>query len=205
VCGQVRIDGLAGPSELLVLADDTADPGTVAADLLAQAEHDPDAVPLLVTPSAALIDAVEVALTRQLATLPTADVARAALANGRAVLCVDVDEAVAVADRLAPEHLEVQTADAEQVAARCRHYGGMFVGAGAAEVLGDYGIGPNHVLPTGGTARSVGGLSVLDFLRVRTWLRVDDPGAAREVVEDAAHLARLEGLEAHARSAERRQ
>jgi phosphoribosyl-ATP pyrophosphohydrolase/phosphoribosyl-AMP cyclohydrolase/histidinol dehydrogenase len=201
VSGHVGIDMLAGPSELVVLADDTADAETVAADLLAQAEHDPDALPVLVTPSAELIARVNDALARQLDVLPTAETARAAVAEGFAVLCRDLDEAVAVCDHLAPEHLEVMTRDADALQSRLRHYGGLFVGAGAAEVLGDYGAGPNHVLPTGGTARRTGGLSVFNFLRIRTWLRMDAPA---ELARDAAALARLEGLEGHARSAERR-
>ena len=120
------------------------------------------------------------------------------------MLTSDLEQGAAVCDRIAPEHLELLVRDPEALAPRMRHYGGLFIGAGAAEVLGDYGAGPNHVLPTGGTARYTGGLSVLTFLRVRTWLRVDDPAAAREMVEDAVALARLEGLEGHARAAERR-
>jgi phosphoribosyl-ATP pyrophosphohydrolase/phosphoribosyl-AMP cyclohydrolase/histidinol dehydrogenase len=204
VSGQVAIDMLAGPSELVVLADDGADPEVVAADLLAQAEHDVDALPILVTPSAALAAAVDVALAAQLADLPTAATARAAVAEGFCVLVADLEQGASVCDRIGPEHLELLVRDPQALAPRLRHYGGLFVGAGAAEVLGDYGAGPNHVLPTGGTARYTGGLSVLTFLRVRTWLRVDDPAAARELVEDAVALARLEGLEGHARAAERR-
>jgi len=201
VSGQVGIDMLAGPSELVVLADDSADPETVAADLLAQAEHDPDALPILVTTSERLVDLVNNALRAQLAVLPTFETASAAVSEGFAVLCATLDEAVDVCDALAPEHLEVMTRDAEALRPRLRHYGGLFVGHGAAEVLGDYGAGPNHVLPTGGTARQTGGLSVFTFLRVRTWLRMDAPA---ELARDAAALARLEGLEGHARSAERR-
>jgi histidinol dehydrogenase/phosphoribosyl-ATP pyrophosphohydrolase len=204
VFGHVGIDMLAGPSELVVLADETADAALVAADLLAQAEHATDALPVLVTTSAALVPAVEHELERQLATLPTALVARAALENGFAVVAADVDEAVAVADRLAPEHLQLAVADAASLAPRLGHHGALFLGAGAAEVLADYGIGPNHVLPTGGGARHTGGLSVLSFLRVRTWLGIDDPAGAADTARDAARLARIEGLEAHARSADRR-
>ncbi len=204
VSGQCRIDMLAGPSELVVLADASADPRTVAADLLAQAEHDTDALPILVTPSAALADAVDAELARQLAALPTVATASAAVEQGFCVLVGSLDEGAGVCDRLAPEHLEVLVADPEPLAARLNSYGGLFVGAGAAEVLGDYGAGPNHVLPTGGTARYTGGLSVLTFLRARTWMRIDDAEAAAGLVEDAARLARLEGLEGHARSAERR-
>jgi len=206
VSGRVRIDMLAGPSELVILADATADPETLAADLLGQAEHDPDAVPILVTTDATLPDRVEAALARRLADLPTAETARAALDNGFAVVAADLEEALRACDQLAPEHLELALAraDADALAPRLAHYGGLFVGHGAAEVFGDYGAGPNHVLPTGGTARFSGGLSVFDFLRVRTWLAVDDPAAAQVLVDDAAALARHEGLEAHARSAERR-
>ena len=204
VCGRVGIDMLAGPSELAVLADAEADPVTVAADLLAQAEHDPDARPILVTTSWELADAVDLELARQLDVLPTADTARQAVAGGFCVLCEDLAAAIATCDAIAPEHLEVLTADPASVAARLKHYGGLFIGAGSAEVLGDYGVGPNHVLPTGRTARFTGGLSVLDFLRVRTWLHLEDGPALAAVARDAAALARLEGLEGHARSAERR-
>lgn len=204
VSGSVGIDMLAGPSELAVLADDAADPKTVAADLLAQAEHDPEALPVLVTTSEKLATAVEEALDRQLAGLPTREVAEAALENGFITVVPDLDAAISVCDRLAPEHLQVMTKEAEKVALMLGHWGGLFIGAGSAEVLGDYGTGPNHTLPTGGVARHRGGLSVLDFVRVRTWLEIDDPVAAREMTEDAVRLARMEGLEAHARAAERR-
>jgi histidinol dehydrogenase len=204
VSGRVRIDMLAGPSELVVLADGTADPVTVAADLLAQAEHDPDAVPILVATDAGLPARVDAELAAQLATLPTADTASRALKNGFAVSVADVAEGVAVCNRLAPEHLELILANPEDAVSSLRHYGGLFVGSATAEVLGDYGAGPNHTLPTGSTARFVGGLSVLTFLRHRTWIRIDDLVEAQPLVRDAAALARIEGLEAHARSAERR-
>ncbi len=204
VFGRVGIDMLAGPSELLVLADDSADAAVVAADLLAQAEHDVDARPLLVTTSAGLVERVNEELARQLADLPTASTAREAVRGGFAVLCADEDQAVDVCNRLAPEHLEVMTCNPERDARHLRHYGALFLGAGAAEVLGDYGAGPNHVLPTGSSARCKGGLSVFDFLRVRTWMRMDRMGEAGGLVDDAVSLARLEGLEGHARSALRR-
>ncbi|MEO0604568.1 MAG: histidinol dehydrogenase, partial [Myxococcota bacterium] len=137
VSGRVGIDLLAGPSELLVIADTDADPEVVAADLIAQAEHDVDAVPWLVTPSAELVDAVDAALERQLADLPTAETARASLSsNGGAVVVADLDEAVAVADRLAPEHLELLGPRSRALADRLGHYGGLFVGSGSAEVFG---------------------------------------------------------------------
>ena len=167
VDGHVRTDGAAGPSELVVVADRGADPALVAADLLAQAEHDPVARPVLV-----------------------------ALDDG-------VIEAVALCNRLAPEHLQ-WCAGGGDAPGGLASYGGLFLGAGAAEVLGDYGAGPNHVLPTGGAARSRGGLWVGDFLAVRTWLRIDDPAAAAGLAEDARELAGLEGLAGHARAAARR-
>lgn len=201
VAGRVRIDMLAGPSELVVIADDTADAGRVAADLLAQAEHDPDALPVLIALCESVVARVELALEDQLVDLPTADIARRALDNGFVVLAADLDEACALSDRLAPEHLAVQVEDLAGARARLQHYGALFIGEEAAEVLGDYGAGPNHVLPTGGTARSVGALSVVTFLRVQTWLDLDDMAAARTMVDDCVSLARMEGLEAHARAA----
>ena len=202
--GRVAIDMLAGPSELVVFADSTASPAVIAADLLAQAEHDPDALPVLVTLDPTHLDRVETELARQLANLPSGEVARAALANGGVVVVANVEEGIAVCDALAPEHLELCLRDSVAVAPRLTHFGALFIGVGSAEVLGDYGAGPNHVLPTAGTARAKGGLSVYTFLRVRTWLRIDDSAAARPLVEDAAWFGRVEGLEAHARSAERR-
>jgi phosphoribosyl-ATP pyrophosphohydrolase/phosphoribosyl-AMP cyclohydrolase/histidinol dehydrogenase len=198
------IDMLAGPSELLIVADGTADPLTVAADLLGQAEHDDEAVPMLIALPGLDLDAVDAALQSQLAELPTAATARRALDNGFAVAVESVDDARALCERLAPEHLQLSVADAPAFAERLTRYGALFVGENAAEVLGDYGAGPNHVLPTGGSARTEAGLSVLTFLRARTQLRIDTPGDARALVDDAVALARIEGLEAHARAAERR-
>jgi len=204
VAGRVAIDVLAGPSELVVFADASASPAVIAADLLAQAEHDPDSVPILVTLDPTHAGRVDAELARQLADLPTAEVARAALANGGVVVVATLEEGIAACDALAPEHLELCLQDATALAPRLAHFGALFIGAGSAEVLGDYGAGPNHVLPTAGTARSKGGLSVYTFLRVRTWLRIEDSAAARPLIEDAAWFGRVEGLEAHARSAERR-
>ena len=199
-CG---IDMLAGPSELLVIADADADPALIAADLLAQAEHDEHAGVHLITTDATLIDRVNAELRRQMADLPTAEVAgRAIAANGWACHAGSIQEAARLAGVVAAEHLEILTADPEAVAALVQHAGAVFLGPRSAEVLGDYGLGPNHTLPTGRTARARGGLAVLDFLRVRTWMNVDaaDPG----VLADTVALARIEGLEAHARSARRR-
>jgi phosphoribosyl-ATP pyrophosphohydrolase/phosphoribosyl-AMP cyclohydrolase/histidinol dehydrogenase len=201
VSGRVGIDMLAGPSELVILADETAKPDLVAADLLAQAEHDPDAVPILVTTEPGLVERVVEELEHQLQDLPTAEIARSALGNGGVVIATNLNEAAALCDALAPEHLEIMTADPEDTAAKVTDYGALFLGDRTAEVLGDYGAGPNHVLPTGGTARFTGGLSVLDFLVGRTWLKMDQGPAAKGVARDAIELARLEGLEGHARSA----
>lgn len=196
--GEVGIDGLAGPSEILVIADDNADSAVVAADLLAQAEHDVDAIPVLVTTSAALADRVEEELAAQLTDLPTAEVARAALDNGVCVVVESLSRAAGVSDALAPEHLAIHASDPRAVAMQVRNYGSIFVGRSSAEAFADYGAGPNHVLPTGGGARYSGGLSVLTFLKASTWLAVDHP---EDLIEDTARLARLEGLEAHARAA----
>jgi phosphoribosyl-ATP pyrophosphohydrolase/phosphoribosyl-AMP cyclohydrolase/histidinol dehydrogenase len=159
---------------------------------------------MLVTLDPTHVDRVDRELTRQPEDLPTGEVARAAFANGGVVVVEDVEAGIAACDALAPEHLELCLRDAAAVAPRLAHFGALFIGSGSAEVLGDYGAGPNHVLPTAGTARSKGGLSVYTFLRVRTWLRIDDSAAARPLIEDAAWFGRIEGLEAHARSAERR-
>jgi histidinol dehydrogenase len=201
VAGDVGIDMLAGPSELLIIADGNANPKLVAADLLAQAEHDSDACVILVALDAALIDAVELELSSQLDILSTAETARQALANGCAVAAVDVQEAIRISDAVAPEHLQLHLENAREIAPRLNNYGGLFIGSAAAEVFGDYGFGPNHTLPTGGRARFTGGLSVLHFLRVRTWLRVDDALLASAAMLDAAVLGELEGLHGHARAA----
>lgn len=204
VSAHVRIDMLAGPSELLVLADDSASPESVAADLLAQAEHDEDAIPMLVATSQALLDAVEDALQRQLADLPTQAAAMAALRNGFAALAADLAAGVQLCNQIAPEHLALHVRGAEEVARRVRNCGCVFAGPAAAEVLGDYGAGPNHTLPTGGAARFHSGLSVFSFLRQQTWLRGEAGAAMDALLADTAAMARLEGLEAHARSAELR-
>lgn len=202
LAGTIGIDMLAGPSELTILADQEADASLVAADLLAQAEHDDDAIPILVTTCAALADRVQGELERQLSTLPTAATARAALGNGAIVLAATLEEAADVCNSIAPEHLELMVADTTRVQPLLRHYGAIFLGGISAEVFGDYGVGPNHTLPTSGGARFTGGLSVFNFLRVRTWLQLDGIEDMKELVDDSKSLARLEGLEAHARAAD---
>jgi histidinol dehydrogenase len=143
-------------------------------------------------------------LGRQLADLPTAATARAALAGGGVVLCRDDDEIIRLANAVGPEHLQISIERPGRLSGRLRNYGALFLGDRAAEVFGDYGAGPNHVLPTGGAARHSGGLSVFSFLRLRTWMRGGDGAADEQLVDDTVWLARQEGLEAHARAAERR-
>ena len=204
VYGIVGIDALAGPSEVMVLCDASADLQTVAADLLAQAEHDPDAEAIAVTDDHAFAEQLVAEVERQLALLPTREIAGQAIANhGRIVVVADRAAMVALANERAPEHLEIATSDAAELAAHCTSYGGLFIGHDAAEVLGDYCTGPSHVLPTGRAGRYTGGLSALTFLKVLSTQQAQ-PGAARALAQTAAHLARLEGLEAHARAAELR-
>lgn len=202
VSGDTRIDMLAGPTELVVIADRHADPALVAADLLAQAEHDDHARSILISDDTSLLDATDAELARQLDTLRTRKTAATAMASGAAVHVADLGAAIDLSDQLAPEHLQIHCVD--ELPRPPRDYGGLFLGSGAAEVLGDYCAGPNHVLPTGGSARHKGGLSVFDFLRIRTWMRVDDAGAAADLARDAAALAALEGLHGHQRAAELR-
>ncbi|MDP9493981.1 MAG: histidinol dehydrogenase [Actinomycetota bacterium] len=197
--GEIGIDGLAGPSEILVIADDSADPELVGADLLAQAEHDDDAVPMLITNSPALADQVDDAIGRQLSDLPTSETASRALENGFCLIVGSLPEAVSMSDRIAPEHLALHVDDPTPLVQQLRSYGSLFIGSGTAEAFADYGVGPNHVLPTGGGARFQSGLSVLTFLRSPTWVALDEP---EPLVEDTMLLARLEGLEAHARAAQ---
>lgn len=200
VFGQVGIDMIAGPSEVLILADAHANPDWVAADLLAQAEHDVAAQSILVTDSSDLADAVEAAVERALTTLPREEIARASWRDYGAVVVVrDFDEAVPLVDRLAPEHLEIETADAEALAAKVRNAGAIFLGSHTPEAIGDYVGGPNHVLPTARSARFSSGLGVLDFMKRTTILRCT-PEGLRALGPSAIALGRSEGLEGHARS-----
>jgi histidinol dehydrogenase len=199
VYGQVAIDCIAGPSEVVVLADHTAPPEFVAADLIAQAEHAPGAS-ILVTPHAPLIDAVVAALDRQLATLSRAELARESLEqHGALVLTADLEEAVAVTNRLAPEHLGILTEDAQAVCERIDNAGAIFLGPYSPVAVGDYAAGPSHVLPTGGTPRFASGLSANDFLRRSSVLTFTKEGLGR-MAEDVVRLAEVEGLTAHAAS-----
>ena len=204
VIGDVAIDGLAGPSEVVIVADASADAGDVAADLLAQAEHDPQAAAVLITPDAKLAKRVAVEADRQLAGLATAETARAALEHfGVALVVGDLVEALELTERIAPEHLQLVGPEAESLAPRIRSAGAIFIGAATPEVFGDYIAGPSHVLPTCGSARFASSLGVEDFLRRSHSLRFT-PGAASRRAAAAATLADAEGLPAHAAAARRR-
>jgi histidinol dehydrogenase len=201
VYGEVDIDSIAGPSEVLIIADDGASPAWVAADLIAQAEHDTEARAVLVTTSAALPAKVDAELARQLADLPRRAIAEQALrTHGAAVVVGSVDDAIAYANQFAPEHLELQVASAREVASRCTTAGAIFVGAYASEAAGDYLAGANHVLPTGGAARYASPLGVHDFHK-RTSIVEYDAVAARAHADSIATLAACEGLDGHGRSA----
>ena len=204
VSGICAIDMLAGPSEVLIIADETANFDIVAADLLAQAEHDTEARPILVCTSLDIANKVNKCLQDRLSTLSTAATARIACQKGFACVCPDIKSAVEISDVIGPEHLEIQTADAVSVSKLCTNYGAVFIGQVSAEVLGDYGAGPNHVLPTSGTSRYTGGLSVFTFLRIRTWMNIDSQVEAQHMIKDCVALARIEGLEGHAQAAEKR-
>lgn len=200
VFGQVGIDMIAGPSEVLVIADSSANPDWVAADLLAQAEHDEVAQSILLTDSPALAREVEKAVEAQLKALPRQAIAAASWRDFGAMVEVDdLMAAVPLVDRLAPEHLEICTADPEPLAAAIRNAGSIFIGHHTPEAIGDYVGGPNHVLPTARSARFASGLGVLDFMK-RTSLLKCSPEALRGLAPAAATLGEAEGLQAHARS-----
>ncbi|HTS22972.1 MAG TPA: histidinol dehydrogenase [Casimicrobiaceae bacterium] len=204
VFGRVGIDLIAGPSEILVIADASAHPDWVAMDLFAQAEHDEDAQAILLTPDAALIDAVAASIDRQLPTMERRDIIAASLARRGALVRVrDLDQACAIADGIAPEHLELAVAEPEALLPRIRHAGAIFLGHNSSEALGDYCAGPNHVLPTSRSARFSSPLGVYDFQKRSSVIAVSAAGA-RTLGRTAIALARGEGLSAHARSAEYR-
>ena len=200
VFGHVGIDMVAGPSEVLIIADKNANPAWIAADLLAQAEHDTLAQSVLLTPSEALAKAVMEEVKRQLETLPKKDIAGASWRDHGAVIVVrDLEEACAISNRFAPEHLELEVAEPEALLPRIKHAGAIFLGAFTPEAVGDYVAGPNHVLPTSRSARFSSGLSVLAFMK-RTTLLSCTPEALAKIGPAAVKLAEAEGLEAHARS-----
>jgi len=200
VFGKVGIDMIAGPSEVLIVADKDANPDWIAADLLAQAEHDASAQAILITDSEELAGETERAVVSQLARLPRSAVANASWRNFGAVILVrKLEEAPPLIDAIAPEHLEIATADAEQIAARIRNAGAIFIGAHTPEAIGDYVAGSNHVLPTARSARFSSGLGVTDFMK-RTSILKCGPEQLRALAEAAIALGNAEGLEAHARS-----
>jgi histidinol dehydrogenase len=203
VFGAVDIDGIAGPSEIVVVADDEADPRLIAADLLSQAEHDEAAYPLLVCSSDLMAGAVRRELEVQLETLPKATIARAALANGAAFVAHSRDRMAAVADRLAGEHLALHVMDPDAMLANIPHAGAAFLGSMTPEAMGDYLAGPSHVLPTGGAVRFGSPLGVYDFVTRTSIIRYSAEALARHEHAVCA-FARVEGLEAHARAVEAR-
>ena len=200
VFGQVGIDSIAGPSEILVIADAANDPDWIAADLLAQAEHDATSQSILITDNAAFADAVAAAVENLLQKLPRQAIARKSWDDYGGIIVVrDLDDAAPLADRFAPEHLEIATAEPKVLLDKVRHAGAIFLGRHTPEAMGDYIAGPNHVLPTSRSARFSSGLSVLDFMK-RTSLLSLDAGAMARLGPDAIALAEAEGLDAHAAS-----
>jgi histidinol dehydrogenase len=201
VYGIVGIDGLAGPTETVVIADEGARPDWVAADLLAQAEHDLLAAAILLTPSQALIEQVQIEVARQLEDRGRAETISASLANrSGAVLTSDLDEAVELANLYAPEHLCLAVRDPWRLAEKVNAAGGIFIGEHSFEVLGDYVAGPSHVMPTGGSARFSSPLNVLDFVHIVSLVALD-PATTAQIAPAAATIARTEGLDAHANAA----
>ena len=202
--GQVAIDGVFGPTETIIIADEEADPGFCAADLIGQAEHDPLATAIIITDSQELLNAIEHQLDVQLAAQPRGEVARGALERqGRAVLVESVDQAVELADRIAPEHLCLMVHDPWQWAQRVNHAGGLFLGEYSPEVMGDYIAGPSHVMPTGGTARYSSALGVNQFLRTMPVVRLDVASFQR-LGPAAIQIAHAEGLGGHANAVQLR-
>ena len=204
VYGDVGIDGLYGPTETMVIADDSAKPSFTASDLIAQAEHDPLAMPILVALSEEIVINTETEIDRQLKYLPRGEIARSAFTNrGVAVIVTNTAEAIEVANSAAPEHLCILTADADELIDKVKNAGGLFVGEWSAEIMADYIAGPSHVMPTGGTARFSSALSVRDFIRVTPVLTFDD-ATFLELSQHAELLAKLEGLQGHAAASEYR-
>ncbi len=204
VFGVVGIDMIAGPSEVVIVADESADPDWIAMDMFAQAEHDEDARAILVTTDASLPERVEVSINQQIAQMERADIIRTAIVNNGALIRAGgMEQACAIVNRLAPEHLELAVVDPDRYLEGIRHAGAIFLGHFAAEALGDYCAGPNHVLPTGRTARFSSPLGVYDFQK-RSSLIECSAASASELARTATVLARAEGLSAHARSAELR-
>ncbi len=205
VFGAVGIDFFAGPSELLIIADSSGQPKRIACELLAQAEHDPNAKANLITTSRELAKKVDVEVRSQLATLLTKNIAELSIEKGRIIIADSLNKAVEMANRIAPEHLQVQVRKPEKIIRRLRNYGSLFTGENAPVAFGDYCSGTNHILPTNGASRYTGGLSVRNFLKIVTYQRADgkSPGPmSRKLSKIASALAEAEGLDGHKRAAQ---
>jgi histidinol dehydrogenase len=201
VYGKCGIDFLAGPSEIMIIADESASVPYIAADLLSQAEHDTDASSILVTYSHKFAETVIAEVYRQLELLPTKDIARQALDNSFVIIVNSLDQAVLIANKKAPEHLQLCFDKAEKLMGAFINYGSLFVGNYSAEVFGDYCSGTNHTLPTNGVARYSGGLSVFDFVKIQTYQIISEEAAKQQLISVASHLADVEGLMAHKNAA----
>ena len=198
VYGTVGIDFIAGPSEVLIIADENANARFIAADMLAQAEHDTNARADLLTTSNKLADEVNSQLEIQLQKITTKEIAKQALENGKIVIVKDLKEAVEISNKRAPEHLELQVKKPKKIIDSLTNYGSLFIGENSAEVFGDYCSGTNHTLPTNGSARYASGLSVKDFIKINTYQKINDP---RKLIKIATKLAEVEGLDAHKKAA----
>jgi histidinol dehydrogenase len=203
VYGQVGIDFLAGPSEVLIIADNLAKPKLIATDLLAQAEHDPNAQSILITTSRKLALQVNKEIGLQLNNLSTQETAEQSLKKGLIIICPSIKEAVDISNKKAPEHLEIQVRNPQEWIGKMVNYGSLFIGEYSAEVFGDYCSGTNHTLPTGSSARYTGGLSVKDFVKILTYQKITKQGS-KKLIPIASELANIEGLDAHKKSAEAR-
>ncbi|MBI3034274.1 histidinol dehydrogenase [Candidatus Woesearchaeota archaeon] len=200
VYGEVGIDFIAGPSEILIIADETGNAGFIAADMLAQAEHDSNARAFLVTPSKKLAEKVKVELEQQLPCLKTREVAEKSISNSSIILVKGISQAIDAANRIAPEHLGLQVKNEKFALERLRNYGSLFIGDYSAEAFGDYASGTNHVLPTNRAAKYTGGLSAKDFVKIVTYQKIDKNGASK-LARIATALAEVEGLDAHKKAA----
>jgi histidinol dehydrogenase len=199
VYGEVGLDFIAGPSEILIIADESGKSDFIAADLLAQAEHDSNAKPFLLTTSEKLAQKVMKQINIQLPLLETKELAGQSLENGKIIIVKDLDEAIDISNQRAPEHLEIQVKKPEEIIKKLRNYGSLFIGKYAAEVFGDYCSGTNHTLPTNGSAKYTSGLSVRDFIKMQTHQRIDDPS---KLIGTASTIANVEGLMGHKKAAE---
>lgn len=205
VYGIVGIDFIAGPSEVLIIADETGNPEFIAADLLAQAEHDPSSRAELITISKELAEKVSISVEKQISTLKTKDVAQESISkNGSIIIAENLDQASEIANKRAPEHLELQIKNPDSIIPKLKNYGSLFIGEYSAEVFGDYCSGPNHTLPTNGCARYTGGLSVKEFVKVLTFQKITKE-ASKDLIKAASKLADVEGLYAHKNAADIRQ